>query len=216
MSVLDHALPELVISEQTGEQLDYEAVREMGQARLFQAMLKERDVRLDLLWAKPGAKLLDGGYWYIIRRNEGAPASYWKVEDEDGKPCAPGDRHLAELDRIDAAKHPDAYRQYRKRQDALRAAGEKTSDEMHREFREKLEERLASVYDTRIAVTAAMKARADGQHVTPEGVVLPAWAAPAREMEGAAQPTPAETGETTPSAAQHEGDDVPVSSGEAP
>jgi hypothetical protein len=151
-------LPEFLIPNRVGEELDYEAAGDLAHCRLFLVWLKDLDSRLDLLFAKPGAKVLDEGYWYIYRKNEGFPPSFWKVCNDDGSYCVPDERHIKRLQQIDSASHPDLWRQYEKRKADARRAGEKTSEEQHREFREKLEERLKSLYGTSIAVTPSMKA----------------------------------------------------------
>jgi hypothetical protein len=155
------------------EEYDQQAAKSIGYAGLFRHSLKQLDTRLDLVWAKPGAEALDGGFWYIVRRNDDAPASYWKIQTEQGEYADPGPEHLEWLKSIDSHRHPGVYHDHRKRQDERVRQGKKRMEELHREFREKLEERVAQLYGTSIAVTGEMKARAAGDAVTEGGVVLP-------------------------------------------
>ncbi len=132
---------------------DEQAARSMAAARAFLAELKLIDSRLELIWARPNAESLDGGFWYIVRRNEHAPDTYWQVNDGEGVYADPEWRHLERLKAADASAHPRIYEDYRRRCDADRAAGEKSRQERHAEFRERLMERLAHVFDTQIAVS---------------------------------------------------------------
>lgn len=166
------ATPEFLISQQTGEEFEFDAAREIAEVHLFREWLHELDVRLDILYAKPGAKLLDGGYWYIYRRNEAAVPTYWKVSDADGRPCVPDRRHIEMLERIDGSRHPRIYQEYRQRQDRARRAKEETAEDRHREFREKLDEKLKHIYeaDARIFLPGYVKDKLAGGAALPDAV----------------------------------------------
>lgn len=155
----------LFIPGTAGMEYDEESVGSIASARAFLRELKAIDSRLELIWARPNAESLDGGFWYIVRRNEHAPDTYWQINDGDGVYADPEWRHIERLKAADAAAHPRIYEDYRRRCDADRAAGEKTREELHREFRERLLERLGHVYDTQIAVpkdiTPAPQPKAD-------------------------------------------------------
>lgn len=169
MPDLSQALPELLISQQTSDELDFEAAKDFAAVALVREWLKEIDERLDVMWVRPGAQSLDGGFWYFVRRNEGMAASYWKIyETRDGREvyCEPQERHVLGLMQLDASKHPDAYRRYRKRQDEARKAREATAEERHREFRELLEERVRSLYEPSIFIPERIK-----EQLTPKAQV---------------------------------------------
>ncbi len=158
------AAPELVLSDRTSEQIDYQAAHEVASVMGFRVALQEIDPRLDVVFAKPGAKVLDGGYWYIVRFNDNAPPSFWKVSDEHDAPCAPDERHLRRMHEIDTTRNGGYQRFERIREQAARAE-QKQREEQHREFREKLDERLGHLYGSRIVVPSSVPSVASRESV---------------------------------------------------
>lgn len=140
--------PELVLSDRTSEQIDYDAAGEVAHARLFLVGLKEIDPRLDLVYAKPNSTLLQGGYWYIVRRNDDAPPAFWVVQNDDGSPCAPDERHLQRMHEMDTARN-GGYEAFNRGRDEAKKKAERERVETHREFREKLDEKLAHLYGSK-------------------------------------------------------------------
>ena len=135
-----------------GMEYDEDAARTYAHAQMFLGELKAIDSRLELVWAKPNAESLDGGFWYIVRHNEHAPDTYWQINDGAGEYSDPEWRHLERFKAADTAAHPDIYRNYRARENARIAQGEQSRAELHREFREKLDARLKHLYEVQIHV----------------------------------------------------------------
>ena len=150
---------------------EYEVSVTQGEAGVekaaeFRARLKDVDERLDLIWVKVSAEGWEHpGRWHIVRQmTQHAAASYWAVLAEDGEGYSdPEERHFEALQERDSWAHPDAWRRYRMRRDAERREIASRQTERSREFREKLDERLASVFDGRIAVTGEDKAKLAGK-----------------------------------------------------
>jgi hypothetical protein len=165
---------EIELHDAQAEEYDIHAARGIGYAVGARKLLKEIDSRLDVIWAKEGSTSLQGGRWYIVRNNDDAPPTYWCVQNPDGSYADIGPEHVERMKAIDAAAHPGLYKRFRDAETKRRLANKKTSEDKHREFREKLEERIASMMDASIFVTPQMKARADGLLTTEGGVVLPA------------------------------------------
>jgi hypothetical protein len=180
----DILLPQHSSNELAAEQ-ERDAALGVGLGHLMATALHDIDHRLQLRFAKPGARLLDEGYWYFIRFNDaGVAPSYWKLtekgglDDEHGPGYShPEWAHIESLQKRDTWRHPHVWREYEKRRANARRDREKHSEELHREFREKLLDRLNHIYGVQIAVTGAMKARADGEGVSEGGAVLPALVA---------------------------------------
>lgn len=131
----------------------------------FRRALKQIDSRLDLIYAKEGAKALKGNRWYIIRRNDNLPPQLWEIEDENGEYCEPDERHMRRFLEGDTARHPDLYRKFEQARVDRKLRAEKAIEDKSEEFRSKLGERLNHVFDGRIAVTGTMKAIAAGEKV---------------------------------------------------
>ena len=159
------ATPELVLSDSTSEQIDYQAAHEVAACQLFRVALQDLDPLLDIVFAKPGAKLLEGGYWYIIRRGDGQVPAFWKISDEDDQPCMPDERHLRRMHEIDSRRN-GGYEAFNRGREQAKAKAEKQRLEQHREFREKLDERLAHLHRPQIFVPERF-AEAAARAVTP-------------------------------------------------
>ena len=133
-----------------GMEYDEDAARTYAHAQMFLGELKAIDSRLELVWAKPNAESLDGGFWYIVRHNEHAD-TYWQINDGAGEYSDPEWRHL---ERFKAANRraPRHLPQLPGARDARIAQGEQSRAELHREFREKLDARLKHLYEVQIHV----------------------------------------------------------------
>ena len=167
-----HDNSSLVIPGMAADEIDYDAAQDMAVAAMFRLMLKDYDNQLDLVFARPGAEFLKGGYWHIVRRNpEPYPASFWEISEPDGSYCAPREEHFRRLQEMDAATNPTFYEDYRKRRAAAVAAGEKLEEEKHREFREKLLDRMNHLYRPQVHISGAMKDAI--ARTTQKGVILP-------------------------------------------
>lgn len=145
---------------------EYEAEHDVAAALDFRRFLKQIDERLDLIFVKKGAKAFPKGErWYIVRHNEGAPPSYWLIEDENDQFCLPDHRHLARLQEYDTAAHRDVWRKFTQRRLDKQLRHDKKMDAKSEEFRTKLGERLGFEFDAQIAVTSGMKDALAGKSV---------------------------------------------------
>lgn len=133
-----------------------------GEARMahceeFCRYLKQIDSRLDLVFAKAHATWTPHpGRWHIIRRNEGAPWSFWAVLAEDGESYSePYERHLQALKARDSAANPRLWEEHRKAVARERLDRQLRADERHAQFREGLSDRLDHLFDARIATDGA-------------------------------------------------------------
>jgi hypothetical protein len=133
----------------TEQYVDAELVaRDFAEARWFRDLLQGVDPRLALIFVKPGAVSFEHpGRFYIIRRNEQAQPSYWVIQDERGRYCEPQERHFRRFMQGDAATNPNLWRDFLMvRETRIRKARE-AGEELRREIREKLKERLDFVFD---------------------------------------------------------------------
>ena len=182
-------MSDLLLHEQTRNEIAEETERDaalgVGLAHGLRTALADVDHRLKLAFSKPGGnaekRVLEPGYWYILRFDQhgGAP-DYWRITEKGGLDGEHGDgyshpewAHIEALKSRDSWRHPRVWQEFEKRRRDAARAREKRSEELHAEFKEKLLERLDHLYRPQIAVTAAMKARADGSAVSEGGVVLP-------------------------------------------
>lgn len=160
------------IPEADSDELDVDAARGIGHAALFRLDLKAIDDRLDIVWARPGAEALEGGYWYIVRRNpRPMHDTYWKVCTPDGGYADPGIEHLEALRARDQHRHGSMYAAHRRREEERERQGKKRLAETSREFREKLEERLDHLFTPKAFIDARMADQVAA--VTKGGVALP-------------------------------------------
>lgn len=153
-------LPEEVAEEYTPAA---QGDADVQKALEFRGLLKQVDDRLDIIWVKPYAPSFPiGGRWYIIRQGTlGAAWSFWIIQSPSGEYAAPEESDLDELRERDAAAHPDVWRRMLKARADEERRREKAKDELHREFREKLDERIRHNHDTQVAVTEEFKDQID-------------------------------------------------------
>ena len=133
----------------------------------FRRWLKSLDARFDLIYVKAGAKHWPkDNRWYIVRRSDdGSPANYWVVEDENDGYCEPDERHATRLREMDAAAHPRLWDEIQKRKAKKKLDAELRHEATREEFRSKLGERLDSIFGSSIAVTGKMKDSFAGKNV---------------------------------------------------
>lgn len=127
----------------------------------FRKQLKAIDPLLDIIWVKRKATSFPvGGRWYIVRYGEHAKAkSFWVVQDDKGRYCAPTDQHLERLQAMDSHAHGDVWKRIAATRAADKAAADKKMADTRREFREKLLERLDFNHRVQIAVGDDYKKR---------------------------------------------------------
>lgn len=158
-------LSELWIPGAAQDELLVQAACEVGEAILFRQLLQDYDPDLDLIRAKENATSpgLKPGYWYIVRRpnlNVGRAWGLWEISEPNGDYCMPREEHFDRLREKDAWARPGLYHEYRKRQEEKVRQGEKRDAELHREFREKLNERLKFNHSRAVMVPKKMEAAA--------------------------------------------------------
>jgi hypothetical protein len=157
------ALPlNLWLPETSAEEWDPAAAagKSTGHALQFRAYLQDIDSRLDLVWVKDQAASFPEhcwNRWLMVRWNEGAPPTFWVVQDPDGGYCEPDERHLEALRAIDSAARPDVWRRHQQSVARRNADAQWRKDETHRRFREELADRLDHIFDARIAVPASVE-----------------------------------------------------------
>jgi hypothetical protein len=98
-----------------------------------------------------------------VRRAEHHPDQFWVIQDDDGSYCEPDERHFQRFVEGDTAAHPDVYRKIRRKREEAALRVEKTIERKRDEFRTKLGERLAHIFDTQIAITGVHKELLAGQ-----------------------------------------------------
>ena len=172
------------------DEVDLEAAKSYASAMLFREWLKEIDPRLDIVWAKAGSKNIRGERWYIIRRNDNAPISWWMVNDgtPDEGYADPGPEHIERLRQMDSAARPGAWHEYRKRCEERERQGKRKREEIFARMREALEERLAHEYDTSISVSKGLVVPehiADAAAVHQAEVLAPPTATPEAAVDDA-------------------------------
>lgn len=125
-----------------------QVARDFQESRWFRDLLQSVDRRLDLIFVKPGAEAFEHDCrFYIIRRNEQTVPSFWVIQDEQGQYCEPQERHFRRFMQGDSATNPDLWRDFLMVREARLAKGRKAAEELRREIREKLAERLDYVFD---------------------------------------------------------------------
>lgn len=153
--------PDLILPGHTFDEYD-SGVGELEVALSFRRQLKALDERLTVFWAKPGSPLAaaDGtGRWYIVRVHPNPElTNYWVVEDEQGNYCVPQQRHIDRLQQMDTWTGRRRYSDFELARSAKKRKKEAELAELRRELREKLEERLAHINDTRVSVPRAISA----------------------------------------------------------
>lgn len=156
----DHAADEYV------DGLDYD----IWVAKAFNDMLRQLDPHLRCFFARPNSTSFEHpGRWHIARLHPSGNDElnqYFVVQTPEGEYTTPQQYHFDRLVERDVGR--DAKRAYEKMQNARnerQAKRLKNFEDKRREFRELLEERLAHVYGTRIAVTGGMKERAGGRQL---------------------------------------------------
>lgn len=149
----------------TGEYLSpAEAARHCVEAAWFRKLLKSVDPRLDLIFVKPGSKVFEHSpRFYITRRSENAHDQYWVIQDREGNYCVPTQEHFDRFQSGDAAKRPSLWKEYEANREARVERARKHKEELRREFREKLTERLDHIYDpARVLITGSHKQKLEG------------------------------------------------------
>jgi hypothetical protein len=125
-----------------------QVARDFAESRWFRDLLQGVDSRLDLIFVKPGAPSFEHSCrFYIIRRNEMAQPSYWVIQGEQGEYCEPQERHFRRFMQGDSATNPNLWREFMMVREARIARARRNAEELRREVREKLKERLDFVYD---------------------------------------------------------------------
>lgn len=151
-------VPENVLDATEEYLTPQQAAIDTAESKWFHDALKARDSRLSLIFVKPGSVVFPySPMWYIVRRNDNAPQSFWAIHDGEYGYCRPTQRHLDAFFSTDAAARPDLRDQIVKQRHRELEAKEKARQEKHREFREKLTERLAHEFDASVPVTGKMK-----------------------------------------------------------
>lgn len=213
--LLTAATPEFLISNKMGEELEFDAARECTEARLIREFLQLNvDPRFDVIYAKPGATTLRGGYWHIIFRNDSGMPNIWEVCSLDGKgePCYPTMEHVRRIQQTDL-NHRNVWDDYQREKAAAARRKEKDAEAKHEEFREKLLERLEHLYRVQIHLPAGIKERLEAEAIaTSERLVEAGEAALPEPPTGeeasvgaAASPCTVEGGEDVPPSAQRAG-----------
>ena len=122
--------------------------RDSAEARWFIDLLQGVDPRLTLIFVKPGAPSFEHSCrFYIVRWNENAQPSYWVIQDEHGGYCEPQERHFRRFMQGDSATNPHLWRDFMMVRDTRIRNAQKAAEELRREVREKLAERLDFVFD---------------------------------------------------------------------
>lgn len=157
------------IPEDFQNELMLEAAYEVSGAILFRQMLKEYDEDLELYRVKEQSTHPDltPGYWFIFRKpnyNVGRAPGLWRINEPDGSYCEPRLEHFERLKEKDAWARPGLYQAYRARQDERARQGEKRNEELHREFREKLDERVRALNPSLLVTKELNPVRAAETH----------------------------------------------------
>ncbi len=129
-------------------------------AQRFGELLRALDDRLRLFWVKPDAtSFSDPGRWHIAWVHPHNPElnTYFVVKGENGEYAPPTDSDIEALQRIDTYSGRRSYQQIANARTRKQEAKDKAFEEKRREFRETLTDRLAHLYDPRVAITGAMK-----------------------------------------------------------
>jgi len=130
-----------------------EAQESSSKAIAFRRLLKEVDPRLDLLWVKENAEFFPiACRWYIVRWNENVDASYWVIQTDDGEYSDPEMEHFNRLRQNDTA-NVDVWEEYQKARVSREKSSANRLEELRREFREKLTERLDHIYNASVPIT---------------------------------------------------------------
>lgn len=166
------AMSHILLPGHASDEYEMGAARDIHVAKEFRALLKSLDDWLDLIWVKEGATNFEHpGRWHIVRWHPGGNPElnvYWVVQTPDGAYCIPNQTHLDALMKMDTRTR-DVYRGIQEGRSRKKEERRKAFEAKREEFRETLLERLSHVFDTRIAVTPAMKARATGGLLGPDG-----------------------------------------------
>lgn len=133
------------------EQWTTERVDETARAMAFRNLLRQMDSRLDLIYVKEGATILEGGFYYIVRHNDIGIKSHWQVHDGSGKPCVPDSRHLEMMKRNDLT-NVDVVKELEDARARKEAQKQKKKEARSEKFRELLLEKIAHIHDAQVAV----------------------------------------------------------------
>lgn len=159
-------IPENVL-EATGEYVSPEqAAQDSYEALAIREELRRVDPRLDVIFVKPGSEAFPiSPRWYFVRRNEQTVDSYWVIQDENENYSPPTFKHVEWLRRFDtAARGRAVWDEFEKARKEREARAEKRRQELRREFREKLLERLDFIFDgPSVQITAEHKEKLNGE-----------------------------------------------------
>lgn len=156
-------LPENEHSEDlaVGRALDH-----LDKAVEFRRALKALDERLDVVWAKKGARMVpQDERWYIIRRSDSGIGGMWCICAPDGGYADPGPEHIAALERQNPERTGNVAKRVRDGRAQREAMRAREKQERSERFQEGLLDRLDHIHDGRISVPRA---------IPPSKVVLPA------------------------------------------
>jgi hypothetical protein len=122
-------------------------------ARAFDRLLKALDDKLFCFWVKADAVNFENpGRWHVGRLHSNPELNtYWVIQNADGSYCEPQERHLLELKRMDTHSR-NVLADVEQARSTRQLAKRKEFEETRREFREKLAERLDSLYDAHVSV----------------------------------------------------------------
>lgn len=127
----------------------------------FRRLLQAANPRLDLRWGG-GPPWPIHPRWYIVMRDTEGLAHFWVIQTPEGEYCEPEERHLNRLRESDLEVNPRLIAQIKKRQEDERIAALKRGDDLHRQFRERLNEALGHLFDSSMPVSETSKRIAEG------------------------------------------------------
>jgi hypothetical protein len=111
------------------------------------------DPQLDVVYAKPGAKMVaKDDRWYIIRRTDTGIGGMWMCEDENGEHVFPNDHHIAQLRALDVQKHGDINNVIANERERAANEAKKAREAKSESFRTELKDRVDHLHDARISV----------------------------------------------------------------
>lgn len=127
-----------------------EGRREALRVQRFRDRLKAIDPRLDVFLASTRAVDEAGvvqdqvriGFWYVYRRNDDGTVAFWEVSNPDGSYREPGEDVIAAFQKGDAARTDQraARIEARRRREQAREKRERDRmDEMHGQFKERVD-----------------------------------------------------------------------------
>lgn len=132
---------------------EFDPMADIEVARSFNRLLQSIDDKLFCFWVKPDAEAFDHpGRWHIGRLHSNVELNtYWVCETPEGGYREPNESDLEWLREHDSHTR-DVLAAMRERRKLKDAAKRQRFEEIRREFREKLKERLDYNYSSQILV----------------------------------------------------------------